>query len=494
MIVYEKHVGAINLFGRAYGSALPRSMVLAVPVGMLTMFLQWDVPTREYLRAVQRHPNALMVVGTLLGIIIALRTNLSYARYWEGRTMVAQMSSKWSDASIQVVAFDEAATGEPAEHGIKFRAEFVHLMSLMHALAMQKLRGDSDINNLSVGSLVDIPTPKPSPDPGDVEEWYKCISLWDYFSLFPAKRHMKTYRRIFSLPVLGGISPEEREVLSQTEDRVHCVHCWLHRSLVARRMEGGIKVDAPVVSRIYQVLSDGMLGFENSYKLANTPFPFPYAQCITVFIYAVAFLITPALAVGWIDSLWMSGLVAFLMVLGYDMLNEVARDLEEPFRFDPNELPVWLFHHRFNARLVTTLCKSLMPEVGITRHLDSGLIHKQVQDSRPAIKYNQVFEDCTGSPLPHRKCRTGSLVVHSDRTGSAAQEDRCDRDGGREEDRREDVNEKEQESEYQGVDGEKPEKRRRSSPTQWCRPLLSPQPHPHPHRPSSPRATRSYAV
>ncbi|GBG88873.1 hypothetical protein CBR_g48485 [Chara braunii] len=362
----------------------------------------------------------------------------------------------------------------------------------MHALAMQKLRGDSDINNLSVGSLVDIPTPKPSPDPGDVEEWRKCFALRDYFSLFPTKRHLKAYHRIFSLPVLGGISPEEREVLSQTEDRVHCVYCWLHRSLVARRTEGGIKVDAPVVSRIYQVLSDGMLGFENSYKLANTPFPFPYAQGISVFIYVLAFPITPAVAVAWIDSLWMSGLAAFLMILGYDMLNEVARDLEEPFRYDPNELPVWLFHHRFNARLVTTLCKSLMPEVGITRHLDSGLIHKQVQDSRPAIMYSQVFEDCASNPLLHSKHDTGSLVSHSD-GGTRKDEGGWEKDGGQEEEDRREVDLEGEEEEV--VDEEKQEKERRAIPARWCCPIRSSQPHhPHPHRPSSPTATTSHAV
>ena len=34
----------------------------------------------------------------------------------------------------------------------------------------------------------------------------------------------------------------------------------------------------PILSRVYQELSNAMLGFNSAMKVATTPFPFPYAQ------------------------------------------------------------------------------------------------------------------------------------------------------------------------------------------------------------------------
>ncbi|GBG63956.1 hypothetical protein CBR_g39960 [Chara braunii] len=159
----------------------------------------------------------------------------------------------------------------------------------------------------------------------------------------------------------------------------------MHRCLVARRMEGGIREDAPIVSRIYQVISDGMLGFENAYKLANTPFPFPYAQCVIILIYFHAIIVTPLVMVAWLQTPCLVGVMSLLSVLAYYMLNEVAREIEEPYRYDPNNLPLSLFHHRFNARLVTALCKSLIPDSGIMHHLDPVATKMLVEASRPQI-------------------------------------------------------------------------------------------------------------
>lgn len=40
-------------------------------------------------------------------------------------------------APLQVITFDEAAEQSGVPGGLRFRSEFVHTMSLMHALAMQ---------------------------------------------------------------------------------------------------------------------------------------------------------------------------------------------------------------------------------------------------------------------------------------------------------------------------------------------------------------------
>jgi hypothetical protein len=78
--------------------------------------------------------------------------------------------------------------------------------------------------------------------------------------------------------VLGGLSEGEMRCLCGNPERCHLVYTWLLKELVLRRKAGGLATDGPVVSRIYQVLSDGMLSYLGARKLADTPFPFPYAQ------------------------------------------------------------------------------------------------------------------------------------------------------------------------------------------------------------------------
>lgn len=73
--------------------------------------------------------------------------------------------------------------------------------------------------------------------------------------------------------------------------------------------------------------------------IADTPFPFPWAQMVLVMLilYAVS---VPLVVVAFVDSTWMGIVVNFICVQSYWCLNEVARDLEDPFVYDPNDLPL----------------------------------------------------------------------------------------------------------------------------------------------------------
>ena len=45
----------------------------------------------------------------VLGFSLVMRIQIAYQRYWEGSTQCHQASSKWADAVMQVMAFDEAS-------------------------------------------------------------------------------------------------------------------------------------------------------------------------------------------------------------------------------------------------------------------------------------------------------------------------------------------------------------------------------------------------
>jgi Bestrophin, RFP-TM, chloride channel len=84
---------------------------------------------------------------------------------------------------------------------------------------------------------------------------------------------------------------------------------------------------------------DSVLPSFTSRMLQDTPFPAPWAQCIIIFllIYTVT---VPTVMVAVIDDLFLSCVITFAAVHTYWTLNEVARDLEDPFVFDPNDLPL----------------------------------------------------------------------------------------------------------------------------------------------------------
>ena len=58
---------------------------------------------------------------------------------------------------------------------------------------------------------------------------------------------------------------------------------------------------------------------------------------VMLLLYAVS---VPLVVVAFVDSMWMGIVVDFICVQSYWCLNEVARDLEDPFVYDPNDLPL----------------------------------------------------------------------------------------------------------------------------------------------------------
>jgi len=161
------------------------------------------------------------------------------------------------------------------------------------------------------------------------------------------------------LPVLGGVAPAELAQLLLSEDRVGFVFSRMMMLINTRRLAGGLWVEAPVLSRVYQVLSDGMLGFRQARKIEDVPFPWPYAQMVAflLLVFSSAFPLLVASQIGSQDNsgtsiIWLPPLLAFLTILAHTGLYKTARMLEDPFVCPPNDLPSVAMQKAFNARLI----------------------------------------------------------------------------------------------------------------------------------------------
>jgi hypothetical protein len=103
---------------------------------------------QEYdLQLVFFHPYAHQVFSLAVTFLLTYRSQLAYQRFWEARTNLQAMSSRWMDAANSFFLFDDLLQAGLAEEGMKkkreeaedgrdaFRGKLLHLMSMMHCFA-----------------------------------------------------------------------------------------------------------------------------------------------------------------------------------------------------------------------------------------------------------------------------------------------------------------------------------------------------------------------
>jgi len=313
----------------------------------------------------------------VLGLLTVFRTNFAYHRYWEALDALQRMGAKWFDCACMAVAFD--APGDVSqpylfgrgdlelpEHGKKagcshsdFFREVVHLFSLLHALALQHLRCDPDLGNLEAHGTVRM-TKLVAPPPS-TKLHRNRVACFGAFS----ERSWRSELRARKLKILGGLAPGELRLLEEidkkaqepTLTRVAMLQSWIMRRLIARQKYeprgDSARTSPPILSRLYQVISDGHLGFSQAAKVSETPFPFPYQNLLRlllwIFTFSVPFVINSQV-VHHVARFAMN----FLAVWAYFALCEVGDNLEDPFLpYDANELPLQAIQHAFNAKLLS---------------------------------------------------------------------------------------------------------------------------------------------
>ena len=360
MLVYRKLYLGLPLLLRCVGSSIPAAVLPALVSAWIALCLE-IYGDAAVLDNIFVHPYPFQVFAYILAFALVFRTNTAHGRYWEARTSIGQMSSKWGDAAAFALSFDLAG----AAPDDAFQARLVHQFSLMHALALQYLRRDNELANLCddagrarASSDADA-TEAALPDPPAPQNCSREI-CGDQDEPEAHARHLASV----PLPVLGGVAPTTAAVLERYDDRVSHAFTAVLSTVAARRGAGGLAAaEPPVFSRVHHALSDGMLGFQQARKVEDTPFPFPYAQLLSFMLWAFM-LLFPLLAAsktGSADdaSRFMGPLLTLLVVLSYFGMHEVARSLEDPFAHPPNDLPCRLLQEAFNARLVAAWDSSL---------------------------------------------------------------------------------------------------------------------------------------
>ena len=180
-----------------------------------------------------------------------------------------------------------------------FLQEASHLLSLLSAVAFATLRNDIEHAESPLQDYIPgQPWPPVDPDAEDAgkfHDFYKSTRLMKSLHYMiglvrsPAQRTVYNACRPFT--VLGGVSDAEIDVLQRARGplaKTALCTMWLQEFISREFLNGSLgKVSPPIVSRLFQYTSDGMIGYNQARKVAYVPFPFPHSQLTTFFLLVV---------------------------------------------------------------------------------------------------------------------------------------------------------------------------------------------------------------
>jgi len=345
-------------------------MVAGVFVAAFTFVLAWLIKDEHRYQPEIPHHYGIMVIGSIASFALVYRTNLGWQRYWEAMTQQHYMYSKWSDTFAQFYAFATVSMAAVrSKGGVENEVKASRLydcidrvernFSLLSAFAAHRLtHGDNERmeqrtkvgakwsdrlvlrRDLRVGEDLTAATAMPTFSTCEDEPERTASASTNINDAWTA-----------DFRVLRSLSAEEWSLLAKTKDRVSAVMYWIIHDLA--EISSDMVIAPPIQSRMYQELSNGMLGFNNSLKIADVPFPFPYAQLLTWILVAFSCLIPFYVAVFTTSpaastfSFVMAPTASFVAFVGMWSINEVAIELENPFGSDDNDISCWDFHERF---------------------------------------------------------------------------------------------------------------------------------------------------
>jgi predicted membrane chloride channel (bestrophin family) len=275
--------------------------------------------------------------SSVLAFVLYFRSNVAYGRWWEGGTLLQQTRGEWFNAYSSLIAF---TSPDPAKE-LEVEA-YLHmlarLMSLLFCSALQQVSPDRD--------------------------------------------------RAFPILDSNGLDSKSMKFLHESSDRVEVILQWIQRSTILNMASGVLPIPPPVMSRAFQEISRGIVNLQNARKIADFPFPWPYAQASMVML-MIHWALCPLLASILLNRLW-APITCFSVIFFLWSINFIALDLESPFGAEDNDLPMLQMQVDWNKSVATLLAKraNQPPTFEFDPDLHRSLELSMSDGSRPKKKEN----------------------------------------------------------------------------------------------------------
>ncbi len=223
------------------------------------------------------------LLGVALGLLLVFRTNASYDRYWEGRRLLGGFVNRSRDLARQASSYIEGG-----EEALAERREIARLLSMFFALLRQYLRKERDLDALGM-----------------------------------------------------ELSAEEKAALEPLMVRPALASVWITRLLAKSAREGRLSRERlHLMDTNVTQLVDIWGGAE---RIMKTPIPFAYAQHIKSFLMLFCFTAPFAMVE---QMRWYTPIAAAVLAFGMFGIDEIGVEIEDPFGYDPNDLPLDVMNKR----------------------------------------------------------------------------------------------------------------------------------------------------
>lgn len=327
MIEYDGGQFQLAIVCQLHGSVFPKACVFAVPATLVAIvfhIMTKDVEEFKLDLTIMENSAAYSGFSFVVGFLLVFRTSQAYTRFWEGTTLMQLLRGQWVGAFSSILAFTSTSTVD--QQAIEdFRHKLVRLFSLLHASALRYAATLSE----------------------DLEE--------------------------FEIIGVLGLDDNTINFIHDTgeDTKIYVTIQWIQQLILANLNTGILPVPAPIISRVFQDLSTGIVTLNNARKISDTPFPFPYVQIMSLML-LMHMAITPFVVVTWCTEWYWSAILTFVPVFAFWSINYIAAEIEQPFGGDCNDINV--------ADLQTTMNRSLV-----------AMLHPQVSNT-PELKMTAEFD------------------------------------------------------------------------------------------------------
>ena len=323
---------------RCNGSLIPRCLPAVVLAGVISGVTSSGVLNSDgggfstELADTFGHSYAMQILGVVFGFLSVTRMNMSYQRYWEGISAVKVMHSKWTDACVQVLTFDcndshgVGCGGEPFREYIvrlfcqlsavatitlhldefaSFHSKDAHEQALLTRLCVFPRVETGQTRHRTAANLgrIDRELTRGHQKPEKVRCHGRPSASQARVSFMPAnskaappRGHPERRSYVISNDSTDLADPVfnelDKEFVARAVDPVHATCQRILRSIATRHKAGGIAAPPPIVSRIFQEISNGMMAFNEATKMKEVPVPFVYVQ-FNALLFCAFTLITP---------------------------------------------------------------------------------------------------------------------------------------------------------------------------------------------------------
>jgi len=315
--------------------------VLKVFVGDKVSYASWD----EYIAAILTNNIGFTSFSSIVAFLVTFRTAKAYDRFWNGANYIKKMQAEYFVTASNLVAFSRHSTASSKQN---YLHTLIRLLSMLHAVSLHQLEVGGDGVNIS-----------------------------------------KTRAPNHALIDVFGIDVTSIQALKDEECRVELVVQWIQSLTVDGIKTGVCTIPPPILSRIFQNMSNGLTAYYSAYRVTEVPFPFPYVQATEVLL-LVHFVVTPIVIQSFSSGPLWAGICSFLAIFVLWSLNFIAAELENPFNQTVNVLDMNLLQGEFNKRLILLLKShtNTVPTLSESCIMDAN----NLQESYATSSFAEIWE------------------------------------------------------------------------------------------------------